>query len=1424
MIGITATGVIDPATGLWYVTAKTYSSKYQDGNFSPQNPPGRLNGRYWQHAVSTEDLSEAPGWPVLVDGTVFRNNPNRMFVGGNQHSRPGALLVGDYLYTGYASHCVQYNFTGAIIGFHKTTGKIIEAFATQGGPEANTVKGGGVWMSGGGLAYDGKGSMYFSTGNGYASQLKATGNSVPGRWPPTSLEEAAVNAKINADGTLTIIDFFMPQEKVALDGADRDLGTTPLQILPSDVFSCPNHRRIGVVTGKSGKTYWLNLDNLGGYQTGPNAGDAVIQIYQNENSVYAGAGVLPLSGGYVYIPVTQFKTHVFKFACDSSGNATFAKVSDSPDVNAYILGTSHGTTTSLEGEEGTGLLWISDVQGYGLRVYDPIPPSGGGPLKLLRSFNIPGVTKFSRPVFGNGRVYISTTQGYLYAFGSPVNNPLSCSTPYDFGAVYLSTTTAPLTITCRAVNQTTIQSISMADRTNFQLQSVPTLPISLFPGQKFSFTAVSSPSNVGALSSDITINVVNAVAGFSSISTVTLKASGHSTAPILAIAPNIIGFNVIAGLPSPLQTSLFWNLGDTTLTFQNISFSFTSFQGPWVTPNTTDNGQLQVGDFLFAGVSSTIQPGGSAPISVLYAPTTAGPDTVYVQGFSDGGTAGVTVVGIAGTQPKAVFEFQTPDGSGWVSYSPNTPFTFGTVYEAHTNNLLFRITNGGGSDAVPLSITVSKPPYGILGIIGKSNNVDLAEGNSVLAGQSQSANMFCSAPKSPVNVPGYNGSAEWVINTNDPNLGKQEIRFFCNAAAEQVGLLFPNGTAQYGYVGCFKENNPGRQLATVAYTDTTNNTNGKCVNACYAQGYRFAGTQYSQECWCGQAIPIQKGDNANCNYGCTGSAGQACGGNGILKDSTWISLFADSTRFDGNTTTAPLQLTQSVGNANFIGCYVDVQGKTLRRITTSSNIMTVDACAAWCGSSYAYFGLEYAQECSCDVAINPASTVTDQAQCNMPCKGSNSQYCGGPSRMQVYKVNLGSSSSSVSPPASSSTMSSSTSSVLVLSSTSSSPIPTPVSPSTLSSSSSSTSLSMTPTASPTPGSRLSDYTYIGCYIDSTTRTLNGPYVDNSSISLDTCATFCTGYTYFGTEYYSQCLCGNSLPLFKSTTNDKCTLPCVSNASQICGGSWALSIYQRTPLILGNPQQISGYTNMGCYAEKPGGRALKAVIASDSMTSELCATSALTAKFAYFGLEYGRECWIGNLLDGAVPVDASRCTMNCTGSALQNCGGAGFIQLYGSAAVVSSSLPSVSPVTSSTLTSLVTSLTSIPSTSSSSLVQVPSISSTTISVPISISLPTTFSPSFSSSSVIPSSSSSQAASSSTTVPTPIPFSTPVGSYNYVGCWTDNASLGMGRALRSVQALRSSLMTPLLCSAYCDQYAYFGVEFGNECWVSVFLSVK
>jgi hypothetical protein len=184
------------------------------------------------------------------------------------------------------------------MGVDKTSGTLVERYAMEGTGVPNTVPGGGIWMSGGGLASDDAGSMFFATGNGYASQLSTI--PVNGHDAPTSLEEAVIHMSINSNGSLSIADFFMPWEKTQLDGADRDLGTSPVEVLPK-VFSCGDVKRIGVLTGKSGKTYWLNLDDLGGYRNGPNRLDNIIQMYQNENSVYAGAGVYPLEGGYIYI-------------------------------------------------------------------------------------------------------------------------------------------------------------------------------------------------------------------------------------------------------------------------------------------------------------------------------------------------------------------------------------------------------------------------------------------------------------------------------------------------------------------------------------------------------------------------------------------------------------------------------------------------------------------------------------------------------------------------------------------------------------------------------------------------------------------------------------------------------------------------------------------------------------------------------------------------------------------------------------------------------------------------------------------------------------------------------------------------------------------------------------------------------------------
>lgn len=176
---------------------------------------------------------------------------------------------------------------------------------------------------------------------------------------------------------------------------------------------------------------------------------------------------------------------------------------------------------------------------------------------------------------------------------------------------------------------------------------------------------------------------------------------------------------------------------------------------------------------------------------------------------------------------------------------------------------------------------LDQPPFGVSGIVGAQNGVDLAEGTVLRAGESATADLYCSVPKSQVNTDSYNGSTVWTMNTGDPNFGKQFIQFTCNAVGEQVGPLYPNGSAIYRYDGCWKENNPGRQLKIQLWGQDHNNTNGKCISACADLGYTYAGTQYVEECWCGNKIPSSQSNETDCNYACSGDETETCGGNGV---------------------------------------------------------------------------------------------------------------------------------------------------------------------------------------------------------------------------------------------------------------------------------------------------------------------------------------------------------------------------------------------------------------------------------------------------------------------------------------------------------------------------------------------------------------
>ncbi|KAJ3457268.1 hypothetical protein MRS44_014409 [Fusarium solani] len=959
-VGVTATGVIDPSTDTWYLTAKTYFDQT-----AGQVPQGRPAGRYYVHAINVNDLTERPNFPINLEGLIANNNPERMFTGGIHHQRPGLLHTGQYVYAGFASHCVQYNFTGWIIGWDKTTGKIVEKWAAEGKGVPNTIQGAGVWMSGGGLASDNAGSMFFASGNGYASQLSTI--PVNGFTPPTAMEQAAVHMSINDDGSLSVIDFFMPFEKQELDGADKDLGTSPLELLPSQ-FSCGDVKRMGVVTGKSGKTYWLNLDNLGGYRNGPNSKDRVIQTFQNENSVYAGAGVYPLEGGYIYINVIQYPTHVFKFSC-TNGVPYFTKVADSPTNNAYILGVSHGTTTSLNGQPGTGLLWVSDVQNTNFKIYDAIPKNGY--LNVIRNFTIVGITKFSRPVFGDGMAYIGTTVGYFYGLGATNKVPLNCTSPVDFGTADFQDVTNPQTVNCTALFDMTVTGIDLADATNYNISTVPALPLTLTKGKSFSFKAQFFPKSIGRLGGTVNIQTTGVTDGsYSKTTRVRLTGVGKSTNALLSVNPKSVTFaGLVTGTDPDRETVLLSNDGTNQLQVSAVLFSNTSADGPFDT--WTGTGSLKVGKFSLTDIPATIDGGISTAVSIRPDTSSAGNFQGWVKFVTTGGNGTVYMAASAGDPASALLEFQTPDGSGWVTYESGKPFTFGNVTENTSRSLRFRVTNNVAPGGVKLSLTVSKPPFGVAGLIRAANQIDLAEGTLLAPGQSQTAVLTCTVPKSQWNLEPYNGTAQWTMNTNDPTWDKQ----FCPILLQRRDRTSRASSSQrprpVPLRGLLQREQP-RSAAVQPFVRRWTNTNKMCINACGQKGSTFCGTQYRRECWSGNKIPNLKVDDKNCNFDCAGDLNQICGGNGIDGAGAYISLFADTLSWDGSFGTigggdgpkGPY-VNPGVYGYNSIGCYTEATTGRALRTGKGVDSPTVANCVQACkAGSFTYAGVEYGGEAS----------------------------------------------------------------------------------------------------------------------------------------------------------------------------------------------------------------------------------------------------------------------------------------------------------------------------------------------------------------------------------------------------------------------------------------------------------------------------
>ncbi|KAI4123034.1 MAG: hypothetical protein LQ338_005480 [Usnochroma carphineum] len=1349
-IGIVGTPVIDPNTNTAYFFAKGYQDNAASGGVAKgiykyavkhYLKTAGLTDTLRFYAVNILDLTDRPGFPVLIDGHNADNDPARYFIGGTILQRPSVTLIDGIVYGAFGGHCDLFNYTGMVTGVSTTAGVgVTSMFAMESSPGAPPVdlnimdqKGGkaGIWMSGMAPATDG-GRLFVVTGNGQGHENKDTPAS--GRSPLSTLDEVVANLAVSK-GKLTLQDYFEPYEYIGMDAGDRDLGSGGVALLDPSVFKGTNGvSRIAVTIGKNGKAYIMNADNLGGFRLGPGATDNILQTIIAPNTVFGGAGSYPLEGGYIYFTPVGTATLAYKLGLDQNGSPLFSKVGQSTDSSGGGVGVGVPTVTTYKGQPGTGIVWVTDVDG-GLKAYKAVPDSSGNLVKM----NIPptgGLNKFQRPAFGDGRLYVTDNNNRLICMGSPVSIPLNCTSPVDFGGVTIGSAKT-VTVNCTAlIPITNINGLTIQDAT-FQANNASLPAKSLAQGATFSFpviwnlTQASIHDAIGASfgsvspgvkTSSLVITTTNGVAQYSNQLPITLQGSEVSSAPFLSLSPPEVDFGgLVVGSPGAAtgldSAFIIANIGSSPLVILGYAYTNTDSDDADGGASYTNTTQVKDGTKIseactssdLPAVGSVVAPGQSLTVPINFNAGEVGNYQSVFNIWTSGGNKYVLLTGSATTAPIAKLEVETGEG-GW---DGSGVMDFGTVQAGTTVTRRLRICNIGGS---ALLITKSKPPIDAE-LRAENPTSDLHEGQSIPQGECAYAPIdIAAAPEAP-NNPFHDVSDVWILNTDDLTFGVHDVQIKATIISRQLGPAYANGTARYSYLGCYSDINP-RQLQN-SFDLGTSNENGICQTRCQGLGYRFAGTEYHTQCWCGNNPPSSVKYTPCC----------AMWRRFVLVD--FLSLFyvlsilnvsvdhglyslhlilrnvdnnhnvfsfnpvLDSFEFDPrshienidhhnkyllpddqlvNVVCIPNYQPEHVDNSHvFLHVFKGIAylnppaGKAVDTYAFryANDSMTIGICLDWCKSKRTtYAGIEYHRECYCGNSI-ANDAVANVAGCTSTCMGNTMEICGGSNRMNVYQAISSASSSTTSTAKSSSTSTSS-----ATSSTSSS-----FSISFLSSSittSKPSSVTNTSSSPSTTTSKPSSTTIISSTTSSNTTSTISSTISPSTINISSTSSL-SRTTTTSRSSATAASSSSSRSTSKPSSTTSATFSTTSKpSSTFATTTRSLTTSYATPNPSTTASPTKGFYSLGCYAEPPSPtqKPMTQLLSSNMMSPDVCISAMSAANkpgttYAVFGLEYGSECWAatGLVQNQTRIVGDQACTLQCAGATGVSCGGRGLYNYY-----------------------------------------------------------------------------------------------------------------------------------------------------------------
>jgi hypothetical protein len=387
-VGITATPVIDLKTGTLYVVSKHYEAGFVQRLHALDLTTGK------ERTGSPVVLAAAvPGTGDTTTGGMIRFDPQRHL------NRSALLLAGGALYIAFASHGDTRPWFGWVLAYDAATLKQVGVW--------NSIPNGygaGIWMSGSGPAADDQDNVYFSTGNGATN---------PDPNNP-QLGEAVVKLTRMPAG-LRLADWYVAGKYKMLDGADLDLGSSAVLLLPKG--------NLLIAAGKEGVAHVLDRTSLGKYS----ATDAqVVQIlkgdaandmtgkFQKSGFVYwegpAGPMVYTWPKGSKLL---GFKLNGAKF--DAAPALSGAVAPPGGDISISSNGAAGGVVWGYDSPDGNTATYHRPGR---LRAFDATTLAELWSSDTNKARDQPGeYVKYGFPMVANGRVHVITLSGRIDVYG-----------------------------------------------------------------------------------------------------------------------------------------------------------------------------------------------------------------------------------------------------------------------------------------------------------------------------------------------------------------------------------------------------------------------------------------------------------------------------------------------------------------------------------------------------------------------------------------------------------------------------------------------------------------------------------------------------------------------------------------------------------------------------------------------------------------------------------------------------------------------------------------------------------------------------------------------------------------------------------------------------------------------------------------------